>query len=150
MKYIYYYIFYMYMYQIYIYYKVIDLVEYNIVKQQIKKLKNVKMCRANKEIMQKSKICIFFIIIFILCFFVAVLLVSKVILHLPMFHLTFFPTVINSVTSFAWSKFVLWWIVWSVAGCTFKGLWYERGCCSSFFFVQDLEISDGTLVSLLC
>jgi len=81
--------------------------------------------------------------------FVTSLLVSIELL-LPMFHLTFFSAVINSVTSVAWSEFVFWWIVWLVAGCTFKRLWNERGCCSSFFFVKDLETFDGTLVSLLC
>ena len=67
-----------------------------------------------------------------------------------MFHLTFFPTVKSTVTSFAWSEFVLWWIVWSVTGCTFKGFWNERGCCSSFNFVKYLESFDGILFSLLC
>ena len=71
-------------------------------------------------------------------------------LLLPMFHLTFFPAVKSSVTSFAWSEFVLWWIMWSVAGCTFKGFWNERPCCSSFEFVKHLESLDSTLFSLLC
>ena len=44
--------------------------------------------------------------LFLFCFFVAVLLVS-IQLQLPMFRLTFFSTVIDSVTTFAWSEFVL-------------------------------------------
>ena len=67
-----------------------------------------------------------------------------------MFYLTFFSAVIYTVTSIAWSEFVLGWIVWSVAGCTFKRFWNERGCCSSFCFVKILEFFDGTLDSLLC
>ena len=82
-------------------------------------------------------------------FFITSLLVP-IQLRLPMFYLTFSSAVINSMTSVACIKFVLWWIVWSVAGCTFKRFWNERGCCSSFFFVHDLEILDGLLVSLLC
>ena len=33
------------------------------------------------------------------------------ILPLPMFYLTFFSAVINSVASCAWSEFVFWWII---------------------------------------
>ena len=54
------------------------------------------------------------------------------------------------MTSFAWSEFVLWWIMWSVAVGTFKGFWNERGCCSSFNFVKLLELFDGTFFALLC
>ena len=94
-------------------------------------------------------IILFCILCVLSSYFITSLFVS-IQLVLPVFLLTFFSAVIHSVTSFAWSEFVFCWIVWSVAGCTFKGFWNERGCCSSFFFVQDLEISDGTLVSLLC
>ena len=96
--------------------------------------------------------CYMYILLFLFCFFVAQLLVS-INLLLPMFHLTSFSTVKDTVTSFAWSEFVLWWIMWSVAGCTFEGFWCERGCCSSFFFVNEtaprslaLPISSTTLV----
>ena len=83
--------------------------------------------------------------------FVAVLLVSPFTFLLPMFHLAFFSAVINSMTSFAWSEFVFWWIVWSEAGCTFKGFWYEQGkLCSTFHYVKFLKCFDGTLFSLLC
>ena len=95
------------------------------------------------------KTTFFYSLDYLFCFFITSLLVSFL-LPLPMFHLTFSSAVINSVTSVAWSEFVLWWIVWSVAGCTFKGFWNERRCCSSFFFVHDLEWFDGILKSLLC
>ena len=63
-------------------------------------------------------------------------------LHLPMFLLAFFSAVIDSVTSFAWSEFVLGWIVRSVAVCAFKGFWCERGCGISFKFVVLFESFD--------
>ena len=89
------------------------------------------------------------IILFIFRFSVAHLFVS-ITFRPPMFLLTFFSAVKNKVTSFAWSEFLLWWIVWSEAGCTFNGLWNERGCCSSFMFVKSLQFFDSVLQSLLC
>ena len=71
-------------------------------------------------------------------------------LRLPVLLLAFSSAVVDLVASVACIEFVLWWIVWSVAGSTFKGFWCERGCCSSFMFVKFLEIYDGILLPLLC
>ena len=54
---------------------------------------------------EKKVVDFIFLILFLFCFFVASLLVSIQLL-LPMFHLTFSSTVIDSVTSFAWSEFM--------------------------------------------